>query len=146
MLWECSDWHAVNMSGKKLNTSDYTAIMRPLNATFQKDTIKYYPSCFRTPPLSHFKNKTVSVIFTLHGLKIAVSCVVFKLTCMYHIHITMRTWNMISNICNSTIKNKLINGVSAVLRLQSLTLCYFLSFLSYNRSKYCRILIKQWLK
>lgn len=91
MLWECSDWHTVNISGKKLNTSKYTAIMRPLNATFWKDTIKYYPSCFLTPPLSPFINKPF-VIFTLHDLETAVLSVVFKFVCTCHITMWCETW------------------------------------------------------
>lgn len=86
MLWECSDWRAVNTSGKKLITNEHTAITRPLNATCWKDTIKYYPSYFLPPPSSPFK--IVSVTFKLHGLKTDSLCVDIKSSCVYHMSIT----------------------------------------------------------
>lgn len=147
MLWECSDWHAVNRPGKKLKTSKYTAITRPLNATFWKDTIKYSPSCFLTPPSSPFKIKLFLSPLCSMAWKWLVYVQFSSLGVCIILILFMCTWNMISTaFVIVLLKVTQHQCCQCSAQTKSLILCYFLSFLSYSRNKYCRILTKQWLQ
>lgn len=83
--------------------------MPPSERTLSSTTLP----AFLIPPFISFPNKTVSVTFTLHGLKMAGLCVVFKSTCVYHIHtIHVHMKNYFYCICNCTVESNPTSVVS----------------------------------